>query len=141
MTFSSVQPLPSQSSAEDEGTFIGAHIGWKDIPGKGRGVFALRDIAKDAIIETAPAIVMAHEDVPEGVPPDGYVLDWEPEEEGEEHALVLGYIMLYNHSSNPNIRLENDHEEVTVSAIALRDIKAGEELCWDYNCEIWFDEE
>lgn len=126
---------------EDDTTFIGAAIGWKQAKGRGRGVFALRDIAKGTLIEKAPVVVVANKDVPEGDAPDGYLLDWDPDTEGEEHAMVLGYIMLYNHSSDPTLYLENDHEEMTISSFALRDIKAGEELTWDYSCEIWFDEE
>ena len=121
----------------------GAMIGWREMDNeKGRGVVAMQDIPKGTLIEAAPVILVAAEDVPEGGgAPDGYLLDWEPEEEGEEHCMPLGYIMLYNHSRNPNMYLENDHEEMTISSFAGRDIKAGEELTWDYSCEIWFDED
>lgn len=121
---------------------IGAKIGWRvSSAEKGRGVYALEDIAKDTLIETAPVIVVAANAVPEdGGAPDGYLLDWDPETEGEEHCMPLGYIMLYNHSKNPTLYLENDHEEMTITSFAARDIKAGEELTWDYNCDIWFDE-
>jgi len=77
------------------------------------------------VIESAPVIVVAASAVPDdGGAPDGYLLDWEPEEEGREHCMPLGY---YN--------------QYTISSFALRDIKAGEELTWDYSCEIWFDED
>ena len=141
MAQASVQNISSVSHDDADETIMGSPIAWKETSAKGRGVYALRDIPKDAMIEKAPVIVVAHEDVPEGSPPDGYLLDWEPDVEGEEHCMPLGYIMLYNHSSRPNIRLENDHEEMTITSFAIRDIKAGEELTWDYNCEIWFDEE
>lgn len=121
----------------------GAKIGWRETGDeRGRGVFALEDISKGELIEAAPVIVVAAKDVPEsGGAPDGYLLDWEPEEEGQEHCMPLGYIMLYNHSKNPTLYLENDSDELTISSFALRDIKAGEELTWDYSCEIWFDED
>ena len=121
----------------------GSKIGWRETGDeRGRGVFAMEDIPQGAMIEEAPVILVAAEDVPEsGNAPDGYLLDWEPDEEGEEHCMPLGYIMLYNHSKNPTIRLENDHEEMTITSFAIRDIKAGEELSWDYACEIWFDED
>ena len=121
----------------------GSKIGWRETGDeRGRGVFALVGIPQGAMIEEAPVIIVAAEDVPEsGNAPDGYLLDWEPDEEGEEHCMPLGYIMLYNHSKNPNIRLENDHEEMTITSFAACDIKAGEELSWDYACEIWFDED
>ena len=121
---------------------LGAKIGWRDSGAeKGRGVYALEDISKGTCIEVAPVIIVAEADVPEsGGAPDGYLLDWEPENKGLEHCMPLGYIMLYNHSREGNIYLENDHAEMTISSFADRDIKAGEELSWDYNCEIWFDE-
>jgi len=119
-------------------TMRDAAIIWRPIEGKGRGVFAARPIAAGAMVECAPVVPMAKENVPEDGPPDGYVLEWDADTPGEEHALVLGYIMLYNHGLNPNLRLENDYEAGTISAFALRDIEAGEELTWDYNCELWF---
>ena len=121
----------------------GAKIGWRESSAeKGRGVFALEDIPMGEEIEVAPVIVVAAASLSDdGGAPDGYLLDWEPEEEGYEHCMPLGYIMLYNHSKDATIRLENDHEDMTITAYAARDIKAGEELTWDYNCEIWFDED
>ena len=121
----------------------GAKIGWRETGDeRGRGVFALQDIAEGEMIEAAPVIVVAANAVPDdGGAPDGYLLDWEPEEEGQEHCMPLGYIMLYNHSQKPTLRLESDYNEYTITSFALRDIKAGEELTWDYSCEIWFDED
>ncbi len=121
----------------------GAKIGWRETGDeRGRGVFALADIAEGEMIEAAPVIIVAAVDVPNsGGAPDGYLLDWEPEEEGQEHCMPLGYIMLYNHSRQANLRLENDYEELTITSFAARDIKAGEELTWDYSCDIWFDED
>ena len=49
--------------------------------------------------------------------------------------------MLYNHSRVPNIRLEGDYETMTITVYALRDIREGEELVWNYDCDIWFDQE
>ena len=117
-------------------------IGWQDTgTERGRGVFARRDIAEGEMIERAPVIIVAEKNVPDdGGAPDGYLLDWEPEEEGQEHCMPLGYTMLYNHSKGGNIYLENDHSAMTITSFAACDIKAGEELTWNYNCEIWFDE-
>lgn len=120
---------------------LGGAIGWRVIgKEKGRGMFALRDIPAGSIIEVSPAITVAATSVVEnGEAPDGYLLQWDADTEGEEFCMPLGYIMLYNHSDNPNVRLENDMEEYTITAFAARDIKEGEELTWNYNCEIWFD--
>jgi len=122
---------------------VGAKIKWGHTgTDRGRGVYAEQNIAKGEMIEQGPVIVVSAENVPEdGGAPDGYLLDWSPEIEGEEHCMPLGYIMMYNHSKSANIHLENDYEEMTITSFASRDIKAGEELCWDYSCDIWFDED
>jgi len=124
-------------------SIVGAKIGWQDAGGeKGRGVFARTSFQKGDVLEIAPVIPVAASAVPEeGGAPDGYLLDWDTDEEGEEHCMPLGYIMLYNHSKSPNIWLESDFENMTMTAFALRDIKPGEEITWDYSCEIWFDED
>lgn len=126
-----------------EGGLPGADIRWKEsASGKGRGVFAYRDFKKDDIIEVAPVIPVSKRNVIEsGEAPDGYLLDWDGNYEDEEHCMPLGYIMLYNHSNTPNIMLDQDFDAYTMTAIALRDIKKGEELCWNYNCEIWFEDQ
>ena len=138
-----VPPKKKKSKAQKYFGTLGAKIGWRDMGGeKGRGVFALEDISKGTVIEVGPVIVVSASAIPEeGGAPDGYLLDWDPEEEGEEHCMVGGYIMMTNHSKDPTMYLENDYENMTVTSYAIRDIKAGEELTWDYSCEIWFDED
>jgi hypothetical protein len=124
-------------------TMAGAQIAWMEInEEKGRGMFALRDFKKGEILETAPVIPVAKENVVDsGEAPDGYLLDWDGNYENEEYCMPLGYIMMYNHSKEPNIMLDQDYDKYTMQAIAIRDIKKGEELCWDYNIdELWFDE-
>ena len=126
-----------------EGGLPGAEIRWKEtVSGKGRGVFAYRDFKKGEIIEVAPVIPVSKRNVYDnGEAPDGYLLDWDGNYEDEEYCMPLGYIMLYNHSNDPNIMLDQDFDAYTMTAIALRDIKKGEEICWNYNCEIWFDDQ
>lgn len=117
---------------------LGSDIVWKSVKGKGRGVFTNRDIRKGEVVEVAPAIPVSKKHVPDGAAPDGYVLDWDGDTKGKEYAMGLGYIMLYNHSRTPNIELESDLEEMTFTVMAIRDVAAGEELCWDYGCDVWF---
>lgn len=119
----------------------GASLGWKSMARKGRGVFARRDFKKGDVIEVAPVVPVAEENVPEDEFPDGYLLAWDEDTPGEEYAMALGYIMLYNHSAKPNMDLECDFEDETISAVASRRIKAGEELTWDYGCDLWFETE
>jgi hypothetical protein len=109
---------------------------------KGRGVFAMADLKQGDVLEISPVIVVDKANINQnGTAPDGYLLMWDEETKGDEYCMPLGYIMLYNHSRNPNVMLESDYEAMTITAIAARDIEAGEELTWDYKCEIWFDEE
>jgi SET domain-containing protein len=119
-------------------TLLDSPIAWASIPKKGRGIFTARPIKKGAIIETAPVIPMAKRHVPAGSAADGYVLEWDAKNKNKAYAMVLGYIMLYNHSDDPNMTLETDLKAGTVTAQAIRDIRAGEELTWDYDCELWF---
>lgn len=133
---------PQDEAPAAQGSMMGAKIGWRDAGGeKGRGVFALCDICEGDVVEVAPVIPVAKNAVPEdGGAPDGYLLNWDEEDDEEAHCMPLGYIMLYNHSNNPNLAFENDMEDYTITATATRDIRAGEELTWHYACEIWFDE-
>lgn len=126
-----------------EGRITGSDVFWKETTaGKGRGVFAGRDFKKGEVIEIAPVIPVSSRNVIEsGEAPDGYLLDWDGNYEDEEYCMPLGYIMLYNHSKTPNIMLDQDFDAYTMSVIALNDIKAGEEMCWNYNCEIWFEDQ
>lgn len=133
----------TENSPQNAQGVFGGKVGWQDTGGeKGRGVFARVDIAKGEMIEVAPVIPVGTHNIPDdGGAPDGYLLDWDPETVGAEHCICGGYIMLYNHDKNANATLENDYEAVTITSFALRDIKAGEEIVWDYSCDIWFDEE
>ena len=133
----------AKTAANNAQTITGGMIAWMEInEEKGRGMFALRDFKKGEVLEVAPVIPVAKENVVEsGDAPDGYLLEWDGNFENEEYCMPLGYIMMYNHSGNPNVHLDQDYEKYTMTATALRDIKKGEELCWDYNIdELWFDE-
>ncbi len=140
-TAMNVKWLPRNAVNREE-TILGADIAWrKTHDEKGRGVFAMRDIGKGEIIEVAPVVPVARENVIDnGEAPDGYLLEWDADTPGEEFAMPLGYVMLYNHSSAPTIEIESDLAEYTMTVKAARDIKQGEELTWNYACELWFDE-
>lgn len=130
--------VPSEQPCE---TVVGADIAWQETgTDKGRGVFALRDFKKGEILELAPVIPVSKRNVIDnGEAPDGYLLEWDGIYEDEEYCMPLGYVMLYNHSQSPNIILDQDFENYIMLVTALRDISKGEELCWNYNCDIWFE--
>ena len=118
-----------------------ALVGWRHIPGKGRGIIAVRDCPAGTELERSPVIIVPDADLLKRSSGrtvlDRYLLHWS-DEPGHEHAMGLGFLMLYNHSKRPNIELRSGPEPETMSVIALRDIAAGEELVYDYDIELWF---
>ena len=97
------------------------------IEGKGRGVFAGKAFKKNDVLERSPVIILPIEEVTDLSVLDSYSFDWD-----RGHAVVLGYGSLYNHSDTPNMRMEKIYNELEVIFIALRDIKEGEELTYQY---------
>jgi len=115
----------------------------KRIRGKGRGVFARRDIRKGEVIERVPVLVMTSEEYAEGLANTAlkdYCFGWGV----DQVALALGYGSLYNHSYKPNARYD-DVAPQTKAFIAIRAIARGEEITINYNgrpgsrAKVWFD--
>ena len=102
---------------------------------------ALEDCAAGVEVERAPVIVVPAHEVPDrdyNTVFDQYLLYWS-DEPGAELAMGCGLLMIYNHSSNPNIEFHSGPEPLTMSVITTRAVKAGEELLYDYDCELWFE--
>lgn len=142
MTKKKKKASPAVHTLRKEETILGGAIGWQKMKnGKGRGVFARRALRKGEIIEISPVVPVDKKNVREnGEAPDGYLLMWDENKKGEEYSMPLGYIMMYNHSDTPNIELHTNHRRYEITVKTLRAIKRGEELVWDYKCEIWFDD-
>ena len=51
----------------------------------------------------------------------------------QDYLLALGRGSIFNHSSEPNLTYQTDAAQGLVRYITLRDIAAGEELCFFYN--------
>lgn len=117
------------------------HVEWRRVPGKGRGVFARHAIAKGAVLEIAPIYAFADAEIAhlryESSRLLQVVFTWS-RDSGQERALGWGFLALYNHSHAPNIVLDDGPVPQTGQVVALRDIDAGEELCFDYG-HVWFD--
>jgi SET domain-containing protein len=116
-------------------------VDWSYIEGKGRGVIARQACAAGTEVERSPVIIVPASHLlekDEGLTVlEEYLLYWS-EEEGRELAMGEGLLMIYNHSSDPNVEFETGPEPDTMSVIALRDISAGEELTYDYGVALWF---
>lgn len=134
---------------------IGNRIAWMSSgPKKGRGIFALIDFKEGDVIETSPVTIISKaetdlfdDEKKTGVESiiDQYLLLWQEDVKGQEYCMGHGFLMLYNHSETPSALQKRDFDMKTISMIANRDIKAGEEITFDYGFEEdekpWFDVE
>jgi len=99
----------------------------------GRGVIAIADIAKDEIVAIKAGHVITRKELDEvtaaagdfalQIDDDFYIAPRQPDE-------VLDMSVMINHSCNPNVGFRGQ-----VIYIAMREIKAGEELSHDYAME------
>ena len=109
----------------------------RDVKGKGRGVFAVRNIKKNSIIEDCHLIFA---DVPEGE--SNTFLGYTFRVSKRKIALALGNGSLYNHSYEPNAYHFYDSKSKTMCIFADRDIRCGEEITINYMGEtgekVWF---
>lgn len=101
--------------------------------GKGRGVFARRQIAEGELIEQAPVLVIPAAEWKhlEQTMLYSYCFSW-----GAEHqhaALALGFGSLYNHSYQPNAAYVKRLAEGVIDFVALRQIAPGQEITINYH--------
>jgi len=103
----------------------------KSVRGKGRGVFARKAIKKGNIIERVPVLIFPVNSMKDGHRNrhiGRYHYEWCDE---STVAISLGYGSLYNHSFAPNAKYK--HGKQTLTYVAVRDIKKGEEITINYN--------
>jgi SET domain-containing protein len=113
---------------------------------KGRGIFAKKALKADMVIETAPVIIMTHEDrqLLDQTLLHDYIFEWQPDG-ADMCCMALGWIPLYNHSYTSNCEYFMNYDNQTMFVQTVRDIKAGEELTINYNgtwnneAKVWFD--
>ena len=107
------------------------------IPGGGIGVFAIREIKKNDLIESAPVIPFHKDLLLDYMETSGtrhllgeYVYMWENGNVG----MCLGYGMMYNHSNTPNAAHKRvfDKEYPRIEFYALKDIQVGDEILHHY---------
>lgn len=115
----------------------------RTVPGKGRGIFAARDLVEGEILEEAPVLLFSSNDAErlEATALGDHYFHWEGDEdaEGWRGALALGLVSLANHSANANAGVWQDYAKERLVLEALRPIAQGEEILIDYEIELWFD--
>ena len=105
------------------------------MPEKGRGVVATEDIKNGEIIEICPIVFISEKET----------LFFEKEKTGLKYyyliqtatnkfCIMLGYGSLYNHSLTPNAGIYYNLKtaENFLQFKAIKNIKAGEEIVFDY---------
>jgi SET domain-containing protein len=97
-------------------------------PTHGRGVFALVNYEKGALVEEAPVLLLPSRDQTEQTKAYYYVFAWSDVYD----ALALGFGSLYNHSATPNLEFAMDKRSELITFRARKRIVAGDELFINY---------
>lgn len=63
---------------------------------------------------------------------DQYAVDWIDVDEMQKTAVLLGYLSIYNHSSNNNAEFFTDYTDRLVGIKTIRDIAVGEQITVSY---------
>ena len=103
----------------------------KDTGKYGRGVFAGEDIKKRRVVYILDGITMTPKDFASKVNSDKENID-DPLQVGKRTYIDLDKISrIFNHSCNPSVGVRNRSE-----LFALKDIKNGDEITYDYSSTI-----
>ncbi|KAI9061359.1 hypothetical protein FKP32DRAFT_1576160 [Trametes sanguinea] len=108
------------------------------VDGKGRGVYACREIAAQTVIEVSPVLLFSaaeYEAHGRHTVLDHYTFKW-PD---GRMALALGLGSLFNHSQRPNVSYSIDTTTESIRYTTTRPIVIDEELCIFYGHKLWFD--
>ena len=112
------------------------------VPGRGRGVVALRTFRAGSVLERAPVLVVPRAQLAplRGTKLDDYWFWWD-----ETHnACALGWASLYNHACPANATFQLDRAGEVLVITAVRDIAPGTEVTINYHgrpddpAPVWF---
>lgn len=114
-------------------------------PGRGKGVFTQEAIACNTLVEIAPVIVLsaAERKQLDQTRLHDYIFVWGAQ--GDQCAMALGYVPLYNHASPSNCEYEMEWESELIRIRTIRAIEPGEELFinyqgdWNSRTPVWFE--
>lgn len=102
---------------------------------KGFCVIADSDIERNRFICTCPVGFMGLKDLSDKSEFNHYPMWWNDETD----CIAFGVINLLNHNKESTVFLERDFDNRLIHMYAAKDIKKGEELVIDYDCELWFE--
>ena len=94
------------------------------VPGKGRCVFAAKDIAKGALVIADPVIFVPGDEFEytDQTVVGRYVFQWNDE---DDLCVVLGFGSLINHGLPENVSLVSNYEQMTMEFYALDRYQGG----------------
>jgi len=123
---------PKSKKIGSEVTFTllpSTNIAVKPSEGRGRGVFAVKDIKAGDVIEAAPTIDIPSKEIAfvNASRLAHYMFEGVFSGEG---VIALGYASLYNHDKKSNASWEMNDGLIVISAD--KNIKAGQEIFLDY---------
>ena len=112
---------------------------------KGKGVFTLKKIPANTVIEIAPVIVMGNKDreLLDKTLLHDYIFEWGPK--SDKCCMALGWIPMYNHRYQSNCEYFMNFDAATMFIKTVVAIKPDEELTINYNGDwndpekVWFD--
>jgi uncharacterized protein len=109
---------------------------------KGRGLFAVADIAPHTLIHVAPCIATSRQEYDQFLQHTVFEHYLFNDKKTGNKLLALGYGSLFNHCSRqPNVDYRIDSENLLIRySSGHRPIAAGEELCIYYGDNLWFDD-
>ena len=129
----SKQKSSKQKTSDASQTVQKIRIG--DSPIHGQGVFAQVDIKAGEVIERCPYLVIDDDDLAEENRLNDYLFT--SPDAATDYLVIMGYGMMYNHSSDANAEWEIDDDNRFVRFSATKDIAAGDEIFQDYGEEYW----
>ncbi|KAI0693962.1 hypothetical protein BC835DRAFT_1406574 [Cytidiella melzeri] len=132
----STKPLEFEVPARNYLNSTGCYI--QNVEGKGRGVFASREILAHTDIEISPVLLFTSSEYQQHgkyTMLDHYTFKWRD----GRMALSLGLGSLFNHSQTPNISYRLEPNIDSIRYTTTRRIKPDEELCIFYGHALWFE--
>jgi len=102
-------------------------------PGKGRGVFSTKAVAKNKILEECPILMIEIDSISQF---DGFKMSYYifgVDNDSKKAALLLGFGSLYNHACPSNAEAYHNTEKMTFEITAIRPIAKNEEITINYN--------
>lgn len=122
----------------------------KNVPGKGRGVYAGEVIPSRTLINISPLLLFPERSEncgagdsisPCSCPERGVLAHYTYSFDCNTQALALGMGSMFNHSKRNNVGFIMDKTNLLIRYTSVRDVPKDTELLINYGNRLWFDDE